>query len=261
MKLSSEKYFGKTAINKRLNNFHLSLTTYYDPIPIPLHCHENPYLSVNLGCVYKEVNTTSERTIQSGEIILRPTHYEHKNIFSKGNGICFNLEIINLSNSEIAHLFQDVAIKPTGLEWYKLVVAFINNYPPDELECLIQETLLNDAEAVYSIRKPIWFKKIIAQIQEEYDTTLSLDYISKTVNLHPIYMARKFKQLSGLTIGEYIRKVRTEKAFNLLSSSQNSLTDVGLQAGFYDLPHFSKTFQTTFGQNPQNFRAALKRLI
>lgn len=196
-----------------------------------------------------------------GDVILRPVGYEHKNIFHKSNGICFNIEFVNNAEPEIQNLFNEIEIKPSDLDLYKLFTAFISNCSDDELSCLTTEALISDQDEIGPVKKQDWYNKVIERIREEYDTSLSLKILSETANIHPNYLARKFKQINGLTIGEYIRKIRIEKGFILLISDQSNLTEIALQAGFYDQSHFIKNCHIAFGLSPRKLRSGFKRLI
>ena len=261
MKLSSKKYFGKAVKSITLNNYHLSLTTYDKHSEVPFHCHKNPYLSLSLGIIYNEIGRHKEQTLYLGDVIIRPVGYEHKNIFNKSNGICFNVELVNNSNSTTESLFNNIEIKTSTLGLYKLYVAFVSNHRDDELSCLTAEAMISNHDEIGLVKKKDWYYKVIDQIQEEYDTSLTYESLSKTAHVHPNYLARKFKQINGLTMGDYIRNVRIEKGFIFLISGQSNLTEVALRAGFYDQSHFIKNCQIAFKLSPRKIRSSFKRLI
>ena len=68
---------------------------------------------------------------------------------------------------------------------------------------------------------------------------------------------QRFMQSTGLSMGMFTRKVRFQKAVNLLgkSRSEQNLTDIGLQAGYYDQPHFINEFKAFSGLPPGEFNA------
>ena len=262
MKLTPENYYGSVASGKRLENFHISITTYKNQVEVPLHSHENPYVSLNLGCSYHEIEGNSEIIIQSGEVVYRPSNYEHRNIFSQQNGVCLNIEIIDFSSSHFKHVFNNVKSKQYDVLMHKVCVAYINNYNFDELDCLIYESLANENEGVSLSNKiPNWYRKIIDYINDQYTSPITLALLSEAVNAHPNYISRKFKKINGLTIGEYIRKVRLERAFGSLTQQSSNLTQVSLAHGFYDQSHFSRTFRDTYKSTPKKFTSNYKKLI
>lgn len=261
MKLIPETYFGEMVVHKSLHHFHLSLTAYRDKKELPHHRHENPYLSINLGCTYQEITKNRKRSVQTGEVIIRPAFYGHKNRFEGETGVCFNLEVKNQFSEQWLSLFNDFKITSSPLELYELFVALLNGYRNDELECLIQETLYQSINIKPISDRPEWNQKVINRIRDEYSSSFSLACLAKTARIHPVYLARKFRQINGCTVGEYIRKVRLEKAFELLMSDNKTLTEISCLTGFYDQPHFSRSFRNIFQFTPLKFRKMFKRLI
>ena len=104
---------------------------------------------------------------------------------------------------------------------------------------------------------PGWAKEVKELIQDHLDTslTLSLKEISQNLKVHPAYLSREFsKYFDDLSFGDYIRKLRIEKAIDLMKSTSYSLTEISYLTGFSDQSHFSRTFQKITGEKPSVFR-------
>jgi YesN/AraC family two-component response regulator len=98
---------------------------------------------------------------------------------------------------------------------------------------------------------PDWVKGLKEIIQDQIDTNLNLTDISKSLDIHPSYLSREFsKHFDNLSFGEYIRKLRIEKATELIKVSSYSLTEIAYLTGFSDQSHFTRIFQTTYRQKP-----------
>jgi AraC-like DNA-binding protein len=107
---------------------------------------------------------------------------------------------------------------------------------------------------------PTWTKQLKELIQDQIDTnlTLSLKDISKELQVNPAYLSREFsKYFDNLSFGEYIRKLRIEKAIQLMHSSKYSLTEIAYLTGFSDQSHFTRIFKRFTGQNPSEYRRKL----
>ena len=97
-------------------------------------------------------------------------------------------------------------------------------------------------------------------IQDHIDTSLTLKDLSKNIDIHPSYLSREFsKYFDNLSFGEYIRKLRIEKAIELLTNSEYSLTEIAYLTGFSDQSHFTRIFKTHTGKNPSSYRKELKK--
>jgi AraC-like DNA-binding protein len=109
---------------------------------------------------------------------------------------------------------------------------------------------------------PSWAKELREIIQDQIDTNLSLSLkeISQSLHVHPTYLSREFsKYFDDLSFGDYIRKLRIEKAIHLLNESEHSLAEIAYLTGFSDQSHFNRIFKKTTGKNPSAFRKKLDK--
>lgn len=108
---------------------------------------------------------------------------------------------------------------------------------------------------------PEWVMELKEMIQDQVDTdfNLSLEEISDSLQLNPAYLSRKFsKYFDNLTFGEYMRKLRIEKAVGLLETTDYSLAEIALITGFSDQSHFTRIFKKHMGTPPNAYRRKLK---
>jgi YesN/AraC family two-component response regulator len=92
------------------------------------------------------------------------------------------------------------------------------------------------------------------------DTNITLKQLSKGLDIHPAYLSREFsKYFEDLSFGEYLRKLRIEKAIEYLNSSGYSLTKIAYLTGFSDQSHFTRIFKRHTGQNPSSYRKKLRK--
>ncbi|TXK50037.1 helix-turn-helix domain-containing protein [Pontibacter qinzhouensis] len=109
-------------------------------------------------------------------------------------------------------------------------------------------------------KMPDWGLPLKKIIQDQIDRNLvpNLTKISEELDLHPAYLSRQFpKYFDSLTFGEYIRKLRIEKAIHLLYHTSHSLSEIAYLVGFSDQSHFSRMFKSQTGVKPSNFRKGI----
>jgi len=84
---------------------------------------------------------------------------------------------------------------------------------------------------------------------------LTLDTIISAIGLSRRRIEQRFIQSTGLSMGTFIRKIRFQKAVHLLrdKSLNSDLTNIGLQAGYYDQAHFINDFRAFSGLSPGGF--------
>jgi hypothetical protein len=104
-------------------------------------------------------------------------------------------------------------------------------------------------------KTPDWVRELKAIIQDQVDTNLNLTDISKSLDINPSYLSREFsRHFNNLSFGEYIRKLRIEKAMELMQKAKYSLTEIAYLTGFSDQSHFTRIFKQHTGKNPSAFK-------
>jgi AraC-like DNA-binding protein len=113
-----------------------------------------------------------------------------------------------------------------------------------------------------SKKVPAWAKELKELIQDQIDTSFAFDLkeMSSTLKVHPSYLSREFsKYFDNLSFGEYIRKLRIDKAVELIEASEHSLTEIAYLTGFSDQSHFTRIFKQHTGENPSAFKKMLRK--
>lgn len=104
---------------------------------------------------------------------------------------------------------------------------------------------------------PAWASELKTIIQDQIDTNLALTLtgISNDLNINPAYVSREFsKYFDNLSFGEYIRKLRIEKAIAYMENSDYALSEIAYLTGFSDQSHFTRIFKLETGITPSDFK-------
>ena len=92
--------------------------------------------------------------------------------------------------------------------------------------------------------------KVKAILREKLSEPPSLEELGRRVGCSPFYLSRLFSQEAGMTIQQFLRQIRLERAAELLRSGQCNVTEAALEVGYNSLSHFSTAFHETFGCCP-----------
>lgn len=92
--------------------------------------------------------------------------------------------------------------------------------------------------------------KVIALLRDKLAEPPTLEEIGRAVGCSPFHLSRTFSATTGLTISQYLRQLRMERAAELLKSGKFNVTEAALEVGYSSLSHFSQTFHETFGCCP-----------
>jgi AraC family transcriptional regulator len=105
---------------------------------------------------------------------------------------------------------------------------------------------------------PPWLRQAREMVVEHFSETLKLAQIAAEVGVHPVYLATAFRQKFGVTVGEFVRRLRIEHACAELYKQDLPLAAIALQAGFADQSHFSKVFKSYIGTTPREYRRIIR---
>ncbi|HVW94378.1 MAG TPA: helix-turn-helix transcriptional regulator [Mucilaginibacter sp.] len=134
-----------------------------------------------------------------------------------------------------------------------------------------RESILNDAESALNIASilagllsykaknekgiPHWVPKIKEALYDRWDESLSLTELALIAGLHPANLSGYFPKYFGCTIGQYRRKLKIEKALELVKFSADSLSTIAQRTGFADQSHFTRTCKELTGWSPGQIKA------
>lgn len=96
-------------------------------------------------------------------------------------------------------------------------------------------------------------------IERRITTKLSVDELSKYVNLNRSYLTRQFKHCLGLSPNEYITIAKIEYATNLLKTSNMPIDVIAQKLSFTDKSYFSRKFKQYTGYTPGEFRKSFSK--
>jgi transcriptional regulator GlxA family with amidase domain len=97
-------------------------------------------------------------------------------------------------------------------------------------------------------------ERIARFLSRHYRDPLSLEQIGRAVELHPNYAMRVFKQGCGMSIWEYLLRLRVSHAQRLLLTTDWTVLRVAVESGFGSPGRFHETFRRVCGQTPRQYR-------
>lgn len=101
--------------------------------------------------------------------------------------------------------------------------------------------------------------KAKSMIDSEYMTDLSITSIANSLNINRSYLFSLFKKQLGISPRQYLIRVRLEKAAELMTVYQKSITISALSVGYQDIYNFSKVFKLHYGVSPRTYCANYQR--
>jgi AraC-like DNA-binding protein/ligand-binding sensor protein len=95
-------------------------------------------------------------------------------------------------------------------------------------------------------------------IQTHAEEPITLDQVVEHVHVSRFHFCKLFKKATGMTLTEYVLRVRIEKAKTLLIDPSLRISEVVFAAGFGSIPRFNSVFKRHVGMAPSEYRAAMR---
>ena len=86
------------------------------------------------------------------------------------------------------------------------------------------------------------------------DSELSIEDLAADMHLSRVQLYRKVKAVTGSTPVELLRTARLQRAYQLLATTDKSISEVAYQVGFTAPSYFTKCFKEEYGQLPGDLR-------
>jgi AraC family transcriptional regulator len=155
----------------------------------------------------------------------------------------------------VASLLRPPVSKAAQSLWYQskaleLMSHFLFTPKDPELFCMRQKRVARDR-----VERT---KELLARDLAHPPT---LEMLGREVGCSPFYLSRSFSREVGLTIPQYLRKLRMERAAELLRSGRYNVTEAATEVGYASLSHFSKAFCETIGCCPVLYPMAKNVLL
>ncbi|MCK5790458.1 MAG: helix-turn-helix transcriptional regulator [Ketobacter sp.] len=102
--------------------------------------------------------------------------------------------------------------------------------------------------------------KALQMIEELPLADISLEVLSKAVNLSPDRFRHLFKETTACTVSQYARQTALWRALNLITQQDYTITAASHALGFHDVSHFYRVYSDMFGislserSNPRKFK-------
>ncbi len=97
-------------------------------------------------------------------------------------------------------------------------------------------------------------ESVLLYIEKNSDQELTLEKIAGALNYSKYYLARTFKNQTGMTLHKYIQGRRLREAAGKLEETAQPIVEIALEAGYGSQQAFTQAFRRAYGYTPQEYR-------
>lgn len=232
--------------------------------PSTFHIRRNEtYCFGVVHCVFRGnggvVFRGKEYPLCEGQLFLLPP-YERHEYWSEGDnplGLCF----VEFYGGSTARLMDHI-LDHSGPVFDGTVFSDTLTYMTSILSRLQAGDWLNVNLDLYgmltawcaNIREDDPQNEIVRYVNAHFTENPLLEELAKQFGYNPAYFSRKFRQLTGMPLSQYILGRKISRACYLLIATKKSLEEIAETLGFYDVSHLIQRFRQVEGVTPAQYR-------
>lgn len=161
--------------------------------------------------------------------------------------------VVHLEEEETQILFDyfkrmDTFSNKKGLFSEKLMCSSLFQLLVYVTECIDGEQVIQGKTVAPQIISAIKY------MNENYAQRLSLEEIAEAACISKYYFSRKFKEVTGATVLEYLNNIRLTKVHNLLLKTEYTTEEIARATGFSSSVHLIRVFKEAYCISPKAFR-------
>ena len=101
---------------------------------------------------------------------------------------------------------------------------------------------------------PPWVAQATELIHDRFIDGLQIETIADAVGVQASDLVRAFREVHGVPIGSYARRLRLEWVARRLADTDEPIVAIAHEAGFADQPHLTRAFRAFSGLTPARYR-------
>jgi AraC family transcriptional regulator len=228
---------------------------------VETHCHDDAHFVLVLSGVYISSALHAPLRSPSPTLVFNPAGTTHRDRFVDGKGsfMTVSLDPALLSGAEelcaaqeCASLLRDPA---SGAAAFRIAREIDRGGDSALLEAGAWEMLAGLHAGAPRPALPAWVHQAYEAVMDlATDTHLRIADVAAAIGVHPVHLARVFRQAWGCSPGDLLRWRRVEQATGLLRRPELGMADVALTVGFADQSHMTRAFQARYGMTPSHYR-------
>jgi AraC family transcriptional regulator len=249
---------------REVDGLGLSESLYQPHLRQPVHLHVLASFSFVLAGNYVETNAGGRQTRQPSTLVFHPPQELHAVEYKEEPVRILGVEI---APKRFSYLRERGVLFDGGASGRSETVAWLGRrlYQEfriaDDASSLAVEGLVMElfaeasrARALRETASPRWLNRAKDFLHDNFSESVRFDDLARTVGVHPVHLARVFRQKNGCTLGQYLRRLRLDFAAREIANTDAPLGEIAVAAGFADQSHLTKIFKAHFGSNPSEYR-------
>jgi AraC family transcriptional regulator len=269
MKLAPGKYLGTTVRSRVERGLFVTLSRYEPSQAEPWHVHVNPTIFVLIGGEQRDQSRRVEFEQSPLSMVFHPTTEPHAGMVGPQGMLGLNIEYDHLWLERHELRESDLGgYRPLLSVWLRLAVlrllptafqeglqagADLETKALEILDPLVQRRLGQEL-----VGRPRWLLRAEEFMHDAFRCPIRLRAVAAEAGVHPVHLARVFRQHHGCSVSEYLRALRLAEAGQLILRQHRSIAEAACEAGFADQAHLCRGFRRAFRFSPKTLHSLAK---
>lgn len=228
---------------------------------VETHSHRDAHFVLVLSGLYISSAHGADEISRAPTLVFNPPGTTHRDRFVEGIG---RFVTVSLDVAAYRELSSTVSVcryatllraKAALAAAFDIVRGIRERRDPSHIESSAWELMSGIEPRVRPMTQaPIWALEAYESIMDRAtDAGLEVRDVAADIGMHPVHVARVFRECWGCSPGELIRWRRVDRAADLLRHSNRSGAEIAAAVGFADQSHMTRAFRATFGVTPSMF--------
>jgi len=225
------------------------------------HSHNNAHITLFLKGGTTEKRKNFSETLGPGSLLFYHSDEQHlnQNTLFPSRNINIEIEENLLKKLDLSEEIIEKSIQNTVFTKFLILKIFKETLTADPFSGDTITMLFSQLSNAYHHlerfdKSPFWVKSLQELLNDCWNGNPNLQDLATVLQLNPITISKHFPKYFGCTLGEYMRRIKINRALPLIQSNKNSLTEISLECGFADQSHFIRTFKNQTGFLPKQFQ-------
>lgn len=233
---------------------------------VPRHTHESAHFCLIVRGEYETTTRNLVGRCRPSALLYHPAGTTHDDHFRAPSGSCLMvsfptsfLETLGEPRLSVrSTTFDDAEVGFPGARMLR-ELRRPDRFSRLALEGLALEMLSRSGQRdEREAGSPPWLERARAFVHDHATDPARVRDIAEAAQVHPVHLARVFRERLGLAPAEYLRRVRVRQAIELMSQTDHTLAAIAIRTGFCDQSELSKAFRRETGTTPAAYRRILR---
>jgi AraC family transcriptional regulator len=266
--MGAGSFFGETRVQLRSGDFTVSAVAHPNARAVPLHAHAHAFFSMLITGRYREWLGQGIWDARPLAMVLRPAQVEHRDEIGPDGALFLCVDIApsywnSLADAGASLQRRAFDERPMSCVALRLLRELCEKRAGwrGVAESLVSELVTEyvaDSRHVQR-REPRWLRRALERLHED-PANESLGSVAADLDLHPVHVSRMFKRHLGMTVSQYLRRLRLQRAARALLESREPLAALADDHGYADQSHLAREFSRATNWSPAKLRCECERL-